>query len=199
MTNTIPSNIYNKTLDMVSVYILTENDIPFYVGKTKNIKRRFSEHKRTYGQYVKIEEIDRVEDNNWIFWERFYVQKYKKLGYSLKNKNKGGGGPSFYTRETRLKMSTGRKNKGMGKNPKISDAKKGVSRNITWGDKISEAKTGSPKKGKSILQIDPITNKIVNIFSSITEARKTIGSNGIPNALKGISKTSGGYIWRYKE
>jgi hypothetical protein len=96
-------------------------------------------------------------------------------------------------------MSLNRKGKGTGKNPKISEAKKGIPRVITWGSKISQAKTGQPKQGKPILQIDPTTNKIINTFTSVTDARKSLNNNGIPNALMGISKTSGGYIWKYKE
>lgn len=40
------------------------------------------------GQYPTIEILDRVED--WNFWERFYILKYKKLGNKLTNLTKGG-------------------------------------------------------------------------------------------------------------
>jgi len=182
---------------MIGIYKFITIHGEIYVGYSSDIDKRKKMH---YSNH-KIKQFDVIEEckkSQLVQREKHWIKYYDSYNNGL-NKNKGGGGALFYTIETKLKMSIGRKGKGMGKNQKISDSKKGVSRNITWGDKISEAKTGSPKKGKPILQINPITNKIVNTFSSITEARKIIGSNGIPNALSGISKTSGGYIWKYKE
>jgi hypothetical protein len=191
--------MYNKILGMVNIYVLFRDNIPFYVGKTKNPKYRINDHKRTFGKDIEFVLIDQVKSSEWKFWEKYYISLFKTWGFKLENLNNGGGGPEVYLKETKLKMSLNRKGKGIGKNSKISEAKKGIARNITWGSKISQAKTGKPKQGKSILQIDPITHQTLNIFSSVTEARKILNNNGIPNALKGISKTSGGYIWRYKE
>lgn len=184
---------------MVNIYVLFRDNIPFYIGKTKNPKYRINDHKRTYGKDIEFVLIDQVVSSEWKFWEKYYISLFKTWGFKLKNLNNGGGGPEIYSEETKLKMSLGRKGKGTGKNSKLSKAKKGIPRNITWGSKISQSKIGKPKQGKSILQIDPITNQIINIFSSVTEARKNLNNNGIPNALMGISKTSGGYIWKYKE
>jgi hypothetical protein len=58
---------------------------------------------------------------------------------------------------------------------------------------------GKPKKGKSILQICPKTLEVIQEFSSVSEAINVVGTKGIPNALLGFNKTSGGYIWKYKE
>ena len=181
------------------IYVCFKNNIPFYVGKSVRIKGRTNDHKATYGKETEVWVIDTIETKYWKFWEKHYIQLFLSWGFDLKNKNRGGGGPTFYSDETKLMMSQNRKGKGTGPNPKLSKAKKGVPRDITWGDQISKAKTGSPKKGKSVLQIDPITNKVINKFSSITEARKVMNNNGIPNALSGISKTSCGYMWRHEE
>ena len=181
------------------IYVCFKNNIPFYVGKSVRIKGRTNDHKATYGKETEVWVIDTIETKHWKFWEKHYIQLFLSWGFDLKNKNRGGCGPTFYSDETKLMMSQNRTGKGTGPNPKLSEAKKGVPRDITWGDQISKAKTGSPKKGKSILQIDPITNKVINKFSSITEARRVMNNNGIPNALSGISKTSCGYIWRHEK
>ena len=79
----------------------------------------------------------------------------------------------FYTKEVRKKMSESRTGKSIHtkeSKQKISESKKGKKRNIIWGDKISEAKKGKPKQGKSVIQLDPITNKVINVFSSKVSA-----------------------------
>ena len=52
---------------------------------------------------------------------------------------------------------------------------------------------------KSVVQYDKNDN-IINDFKSITDASKktNISITSIANCLKGLSKTSGGYIWKYK-
>ena len=184
---------------MVNIYVLFKNNIPFYIGKTKNPKYRINDHKRKFGKNIEFVLIDQVSLYEWKFWEKYYISLFKTWGFKLENLNNGGGGPNVYLEETKLKMSSNRKGKGTGKNPKISEAKKGIPRNITWGAQISQSKIGQPKQGKPILQIDPITNEIINTFPSVTDAQKALNNKGIPNALMGISKTSGGYIWKYKE
>jgi hypothetical protein len=184
---------------MVNIYALFKNNIPFYIGKTKNPKYRINDHKRKFGKNIEFILIDKVDLHEWKFWEKHYISLFKTWGFKLENLNDGGGGPSVYLEETKLKMSLNRKSKGTGKNPKISKAKKGISRNITWWIQISQSKIGQPKQGKPILQIDPTTNEVINTFPSVTEARKILNNKGIPNALIGISKTSGGYIWKYQK
>lgn len=52
-------------------------------------------------------------------------------------------------------------------------------------------------KSKPIWQLDK-NNNIINEYKSITEAKNMTGIKGIPNALTGVSKTAGGFIWKYK-
>ncbi|MEK6881359.1 MAG: hypothetical protein AABY22_17180, partial [Nanoarchaeota archaeon] len=49
---------------------------------------------------------------------------------------------------------------------------------------------------KPINQIDAITNKIINTFSSTTEAKKETGFKSIMNGLKS-GKKAYGFYWRY--
>lgn len=92
---------------MIFIYYLTKQneDIPFYIGKTKNIKNRLIEHKykkRNYNINIKI--IDEINENEWSFWEKHYISLFKSWGFKLKNKNDGGGGPLTHTNKTRQKL-----------------------------------------------------------------------------------------------
>jgi hypothetical protein len=82
---------------MISIYILEKNNIPFYVGKTKYPTKRKYKHKQTYGDDIMFYVIDKVEENNWKFWECFWIEQFYQWGFQLTNKNKGGGGPTQWT------------------------------------------------------------------------------------------------------
>ena len=49
-----------------------------------------------------------------------------------------------------------------------------------------------------VVQIDPITEKELAWFNSAVDASRETGINydAIRNALMGLSRTSGGYIWK---
>jgi hypothetical protein len=81
------------------IYFLHKgNNIPFYIGKSinKNLHRSY-QHKKTYGKDTLIEIIDIVENKDWKFWESYWIEQFKQWGFSLENKNNGGGGPLKYT------------------------------------------------------------------------------------------------------
>jgi predicted GIY-YIG superfamily endonuclease len=120
---------------MTRIYILERNNIPFYVGKTlQDIKDRFYTHgeKRKNSEII---EIDCVDDDEWIFWERYYINLFKSWGFELENKNNGGGGrgPGWISSEER--------------NNKIKLALKNHSQhyNDEVRKKISEGNKGKPK------------------------------------------------------
>ena len=137
------------------IYYLHRGDkVPFYVGKTKNLKNRLNTHKGVFGKDIYIECIDKVDD--WKYWEKHYIHLFKNLGYILENKNKGGGGPSegvIFQEERKNKI--GQANKGT--IPPIegrlatSQKLKGRKLSPEQVEKIRLAKTGkpNPKKGKS--------------------------------------------------
>lgn len=92
--------------------------IPKYVGKTINKNRRLASHLRTkentkkWAWIVNLKNkglkpiftiIDEVE-NNWEFWENWYIDYYRFLGFNLKN-HKGGGIGGRLSAETREKIS----------------------------------------------------------------------------------------------
>ncbi len=137
------------------IYYLHRGDkVPFYVGKTKNLKNRLNTHKGVFGKDIYIECIDKVDD--WKYWEKHYIHLFKNLGYILENKNKGGGGPSegvIFPEERKNKI--GQANKGtihpIEGRLATSQKLKGRKLSPEQVEKIRLAKTGkpNPKKGKS--------------------------------------------------
>jgi hypothetical protein len=80
---------------MISIYILLENEIPVYLGKTNEPNRRLREHRMNFSKDVCLEVIDEVEENEWMFWEQWWIGLFHNWGIKLLNGNKGGGGPEY--------------------------------------------------------------------------------------------------------
>lgn len=133
---------------MLYIYHLEENNIPFYIGKTKNNpKKRERQHKyKLNNKFIKLVVIDNIDELNWKFWESWYIELYKSWGFDLLNKNDGGGGPSYHNEETKQKIRVANKNKQISEKHKkyLSLLFKGKNRNITWGDKISQSLQNHP-------------------------------------------------------
>lgn len=163
------------------IYFLMKDDTPIYVGKTHFPKRREIEHKKKYGDDIKMVIIKAIKDENWKSHEQEWIKKLKQWDIELTNKNPGGGGP-----------------------------KKGLVRNKEFGEKISQAKKGvsRPKdevipatlaKQKPVQQFDKEGN-FIKEYPSAKIAASAIGIhyNNMYDHLKGRYKTSKGYIFKYK-
>ena len=89
-----------------------------YVGKTINIKERYRKHlenitkRKTYlyswmkslNNFPIMEIIDEVEDD-WQFWEQYWISQLKTWGFNLTNLTKGGdGGKDFFSDKTIEKL-----------------------------------------------------------------------------------------------
>lgn len=89
-------------------------------------------------------------------------------------------------------------------------------RKVTWGDKISKSLKGKPKpegfnKGNPNLKNRLINNKpvlqynkngeFIKEWNSAKEAERhyNLSSNCICSCLKGKTKSSGGYVWKYSQ
>jgi group I intron endonuclease len=93
----------------------------------------------------------------------------------------------------------------------MSEAKEGFE--ITWGDKISEAKLANPysptqearnnvskANSKAILQYDTKGNFIKEYPSAIQAEKEThVKRDNISHALRGKTKSAGGFIWKFKK
>ena len=170
---------------MISIYILVENNIPIYLGKTNKPNRRLKEHKVNFSKNISLEVIDEVEEEEWIFWEQWWIEIFNSWEIQLLNKNKGGGGPNHQTKPTRLLI--GSKQKGI-KKPTVSNKLKG--QKITW-----DLGTSIP-----ILQFDKQGN-FLSEYKSMGEAYSKTGipSGNICEVCKKHRRSAGGYIWLYKD
>ena len=135
------------------IYYLHRGDkLPIYVGKTKNLpnKREKSHQKRLNDPSIILEVIDSVDD--WRYWEKYYITLFKNLGYSLINKNSGGGGSEIVAESTKQKISQSNKGTIHPIEGRISTSNKLKGRKLSpeQVEKIRLAKTGkpNPKKGK---------------------------------------------------
>jgi hypothetical protein len=61
-------------------------------------------HKKTYGKNIKMVILDKVNDEEWLFWEKHYISLFKSWGFILDNKNNGGGGSTKASIEKILKL-----------------------------------------------------------------------------------------------
>jgi len=97
-------------MNITKIYLVTNchgDPNKIYIGKTKN-NTRYAEHKNTYGKdiiFTYIDEINSLDSKDWKPLETFWIEYFRQLGFDLQNKNKGGNGREFTTKETKLKMS----------------------------------------------------------------------------------------------
>jgi len=214
-------NMYNKNI-MTKIYILERDGVPFYVGKTTNLRRKYA-HRKTYGIDIHYYIIDEVED--WKFWEEYYIWLFKSWGFILTNKNKGGGGPEQYTEEQKQKM---RKPRIKGTGEKISKTLKERNHSQYYTEEIRQ-KMSIPQKGRpkpftkehieniskanlelkgKIVECYDLDGNFIRKFSCLREAKiwitekKSIYSPNIDKQIKdccnGRQKTCHGYKFKYK-
>ena len=197
---------------MTKIYILERNGVPFYVGKTlQEIKERFYTHKDKK-ENSEIFEIDCVDDNEWRFWESWYIELFKSWGFELENKNSGGGGrgPGWISPpERNAKIKASMKNHSQyytdDVRKKISKGNKGIPKPFTE-DHIRNIGLTKRKNAKRVLMYDLEDNLIKEwecksqAAKWIKETKKRQGNltSQIKDAILGRQKTAFGYKWKYK-
>jgi len=197
---------------MTKIYILERNGVPFYVGKTlQEIKERFYTHKDKK-ENSEIFEIDCVDDNEWRFWESWYIELFKSWGFELENKNSGGGGrgPGWISPpERNAKIKASMKNHSQyytdDVRKKISKGNKGIPKPFTE-DHIRNIGLTKRKNAKQVLMYDLEDNLIKEwecksqAAEWIKETKKRQGNltSQIKDAILGRQKTAFGYKWKYK-
>lgn len=192
------------------------NSNKIYIGKTKdsNKNNRKYAHKQTYGNQILftiIDSIDSLKRKDWRLLESYWIEQFKVWGFDVINKNKGGGGPEFFTEESKSKLSTIHKGKKMSQETrdKISISLKGRKKSQEHRDKIknriiSQKQIDNIRKAKckAIIQYDKQGNYI-NEFDSLIEAANFLKIN-YQNLTKhirgyrGCNKTIGGYVFKQK-
>lgn len=115
--------------------------------------------------------------------------KHSERMSGKKNPNYG----KTFSKERRRKISEGQLGRKQSEEMKEKMRNRFISKETR--KKMRQAKLGT---GKSILKLDKEGNKIKE-YNSLKEASEDVGvgSNNICACLKGTTKTSGGYKWRY--
>lgn len=217
-----------------------------YVGKTKNPKMRFhnhcnkqhnvKSHKRNWINSLKnkglkpiMSIIDEVSENDWHFWEKYWILQLKIWGCDLTNHTSGGDGltmgneTSFKKGHTskhdtntfinckqcnilfKISPSELKYNKQFCTKKCHSTFKKG--KNFT--NKGSFKKGYAPKnkgkkyitgKARTVLQYD-LQGTFIQKFYSCKQASEFIncGEENIRRNCVGLSKTAKNYIWKYEQ
>lgn len=196
---------------MTKIYVLERSNIPFYIGKTiQEIKDRYYTHgsRKTDSEII---EIDCVGDNDWRFWESWYIELYKSWGFELDNKNNGGGGRGpgwvstpernnkiklsminhsrYYTEDVRNKISEGNKIPKPFSDEHIQNmgiAKRKQATPVLQYDLDSNFIKEWESKGQAAEWIKHQTGKTSNIVSQIKDC------------ILGKQKTAFKYKWKYK-
>ena len=174
-----------------------------YIGKTKNPKERFHNHcNRLHNQYSHkrnwinslrnqglkpvMNILDEINESEWKYWEKFWIEQFRQWGFDLVNHTSGGDGLTVGN-QTSFKKGSIPWNKG--KSPSLETR-----------NQIKESLLGKPSnKKKQVIQCS-LTDEIIQIFDSATEAAEFIkGSIGhIVSCCKGSRNTHKKYKWKYK-
>jgi predicted GIY-YIG superfamily endonuclease len=154
-------------------------------------------------------------------WEQYFIDFYREQGYKLTNLGDGSRGMG-YGNQTSFKKGLIPWNKGrkiIRKKKceycgKIFIAKRDKTRfcsrschgsgagykkdQIPWN--IGKQLPKNTVNSRPVLQIDKVTNEIINEFPSMAEAERQTGvkQDNISMNVRNKSKSAGGFIWRKK-
>lgn len=191
------------------IYSLSdENGMVRYIGKTNNLKDRLNEHileskkgKNTYkNNWVKsmvmenkkplIDVIDEVPENEWEFWECFYISLFKSWNFNLTNRTLGGNG-----------TGSGVNNPNYGK--KLTEEHKNkCSIKLKGENNPFFGKTHSnevlKKFYKPVLQYS-INGDFIKEWCSIKDAENMLKVHSISSCCHNKLLSVGGYVWKFKE
>jgi len=184
------------------------------------------------GNQPEIVILEEVNENELNDLEQWYISYFKSIGVKLTNLTLGGDGLQghIFSNEHKLKISQNRKGKsnwtleGINKikmansKPRSEEFKekiKQIRTGTNWDEetkkKISESNKGKHSdnnRQRKIAQIDTISNEIINIFNSVTEAAISINPDKFKSLRSSIEcaanpngkqNTSHGYRWEYKD
>jgi hypothetical protein len=193
-----------------------------YIGKTKNPNSRKSAHKINFGSDIIFNIIDQVNSLDKQVWEpieTYWINQFKAWEFNVQNKNNGGGGPSYRSKELiekQIQRQLGKKhsqetcNKRSQSMKKVWESKtdvvgynKGKILSEETKNKMSKsAPKVRPYAYKKVIQYD-LNGNVIKEHNSITEACLSVGKinrqGDITSVCRGKQKSAFGYIWKYKE
>lgn len=209
----------------MNIYVLEKNNIPFYIGKSTKPKNRLWHHKQKFGQDITQTILEKVNENEWKFWECYWIEQFTSWGFILENKNKGGGGPTRWD----SKWDTQERKNAISNHPtrgnNISKSLINHSQHYTpqIRKKMSESQKGIPKpfspqhvknigiakrkNAKPVLQYD-LDGNFIKEWESKGEIAKWLKkqtgrasnlTSQIKDCILGRQKTCCGFIFKYKK
>jgi len=145
---------------------------------------------------------ERNEKIRQVMLNREFTEEWKKrISESRLGKNKGKDNHFFgrkHTEESKQKMSQANKGKIMSEEFKKhqSEIHKGIKFTEEHKQKLSQNNGSS----REVVQLD-LNFNVLNTFKSMKEAERQTGikTYGISSCCNNHQKTSGGYMWKYKE
>lgn len=208
----------------MKIYILEKNNIPFYIGKSNTPKKRLWHHKQKFGKNINQIILDKVREDEWKFWESYWIEQFRQWGFILENKNKGGGGPTKWNSEwdTQERKNAISNHPTRGDNiskslinhsqhytpqirKKMSESQKGIPKPFTE-EHIKNIKQAKLKQAKPVLQYD-LDGNFIQEWESKGQAAKWLKkqtgrtsnlTSQIKDCILGRQKTCCNYIWKYK-
>ena len=209
---------------MAYIYkIINDINQKVYIGKTyHSIEERWREHckdylkehcekrplyaaMKKYGlEHFHIEQVEEVDINitNLEDRERYWIEYYGSFKYGY-NATLGGDGRRYCDYD--LIFALFQEGKTIKEIANITHYDVATCRVALNNVGITAEQRQLRKKErliKTVFQLDPITEEIVAVYSSIQDAYNTLGkqhSGHIAEVCKGKRKTAYGYKWKYKE
>ena len=205
-------------LELTKIYLITNcygNPNKVYIGKTINCRKY--RHKQQFGSqitYNVIDEINSLDSKDWKPLECYWIEQFRQWGFDLQNKNKGGGGSSFFTQVSKNKISKNRTGKGYNntsrnkgriisieENKKRSNSLLGNIKSKKTKLKISTTRLKRGCNKKPIIQFD-MDGNFIKSWESTTDAVNFTKIQGIGRVLSNKAKhakIAGGFIWKFKK
>lgn len=197
------------------IYKITSPSNNVYIGQSRNIKRRWSEHfhkckviktvlQRSFIKYGVVEhKFEMVQElpfdisqKEMDSYEQSYIDFYKFLGFTLLN-SKEAGCYGKHTDETKEKLRLLNTGKKLSDETKLKIGLKSKGNKHRLGQKVSMETM--IKKSKPVLQYSKSGEFVCEFISAIEAQRKTgIFQTNISENCRGKRKSAGGFIWKFK-
>jgi group I intron endonuclease len=212
--------IYKITNPKGKIYIGQSIDITTrttrykYPSQSASVGTHLLNSLKKYGWENHIHEVIEeclVEELNTK--EKYWIAHYNSVDEGL-NISVGGGYSGAKTGTTKQKMSNTWKNKSQEELDIINEKRRqgnlgkkkpGAGCKVftkEHRENLSKSSKGKPKlkNNTPVLMLDKNTGEVISEFGSVTEASYFVGvkQGTLSGCLKGRSKTSGGYKWKYK-